>query len=537
MATPFHPPPPPPPPNVRPPGGQPAFFPIQHGARQGPPGPPPPPPPPPGHQGHQGPPPGFPMQMPMRQVTNSTRIMDITPPTRLTEKECRKKLTTYDAYTIRKVPSSDPKEKATWMRVELVKEPLSHDVIASRVKKLDEQKEKEKYRDIAEKKASLYPNQQGQITRLLDELMSNERDQNFEWSLAQLERKEGVLKEKGRKDKRETKSITLYVKRSLIPGANATAIYHFLEKVKADRLAAMTRPPQPPPPPPPQPVPVQVPPQPIRGEQSKPKKHRSKNYHSDASSRSSSSSRSDSDFDSGSEYSSGTYATSISSRSDRHSKKYNKAGRSRSRHREHHKLYYPTSQRINSPEPPSRREVLPLSIGTQPRYVPDAPLVQSPIPVVDPFNVRYQTGIEAERAYHAGRQDAEAERAAYEAGRLEVERAERAERVERAAMAERYARPPPRQIVIEPPRAMVSYVRPPERYSEPRFPEADARYPSGRYVEDLRREDRQRRRADERIDRGPRIVVRPIFDDHPFAPRAPRSPQSNPSSSRSSSGW
>ncbi|RFU32801.1 hypothetical protein B7463_g3563, partial [Scytalidium lignicola] len=154
-----------------------------HQGHQGPPGPPPPPPPPP--------PPG------------------------------------YSVYTIRKVPSSNPKEKATWMRVERVKESLFHDVITSRIKKLDEQMDK--YRDIAEKKASLHPNQQDQITRLLDDLMRNEQDQNFEWSLAQLEIKEGVLKEKGRKDKRETKSITLYVKRSLIPGANAPAIYHFLE--------------------------------------------------------------------------------------------------------------------------------------------------------------------------------------------------------------------------------------------------------------------------------------------------------------------
>ncbi|KAH8801611.1 hypothetical protein F5884DRAFT_521171 [Xylogone sp. PMI_703] len=583
MSMPFPPPPPPPPPPHIRAGAGPTFIPISHGARPGPPGPPPPPPPgyqgpPPGQQGPPPPPPPPGNQMPMRPLANSTRIVDITPRQPLTERDCRKNLTTYDAYTMRKVPPADPNEKATWMRVEIVKEPLAQDVVALRVKKLDEQKEKRK--DITEKKAALYPNQQGQIARLLDELMSNERDPNFEWSLAQLERKEGILREKGRKDRRETRSITLYVKRSPIPGVNAMVVFQMHEKAKAERLAAMQRPPappppppqamppqampplvqqiQPPPPPPPQPLPL---PQSRKDEHSKHRKARSKHYHSDASSRSSSMSRSDSDSDSASNYSGQTYATSISSRSDRRSKKYGRT-RSHSRRREHHKEYYATS------ESPYRRDTLPLGIEGQPRYMPESPLAQPPIiqqpalPTIDQFNAGYQAGIDAERAYYAGRQDAEAERAAqeaekaaekaaqnaqraaeraaqdaqraaYEAGRFDAE-SERTERAERA-LSKHYSRPLPRPLAIEPRRAMISYVRAPERYSEVRYPTAEARYPSGRYSEDLRREDRQRRRAED-SDRGPRIVIRPLQNDNPFSPRSPHSPRSPRSSYSNSSG-
>lgn len=489
------------------------------------------------------------MSIPMRP-NNSTRIVDMTPQIRLTENECKKKLTTYEAHTIRKIVPSDPKEKSTWMRCELVKEAWSQEVITARIKRLAERKSK--YKDIAEKKAALFNNQQGQITRLLDHLMATEPDpMNFEWSLVQLERKERPLKEKGHKDKRETVSITLYVKRSLTPGTNASAIYNLIERRKAEQFANMQRPPPPPQQPQMQmPIQMPIPLDPNRGGHNKPRKPRSKHYHSDSSSRSSSRTRSDSDSDYDSEYSSDTLATSISSRSGRRTKKYHK-NRSHSRHREHHKQYYSTSPRGESS---FRRNSLPLGIGAQPRYthVPDAPIIQPATPVVDPFTAGYQTrknGIEAERAFQAGENAAEAERAyqasltqievdkAFQAGKIAAD----AERIERAAAyPERYARPPTREVVIEPARSMVSYVRPerPERYVDFRYhrsrvPEFDTRYP-GRYVDDPREEDRMRY-AEEHIARGargPRLVVRPTFDDHPFAPRRASSPIST-----LSSGW
>jgi hypothetical protein len=88
------------------------------------PGVPPPPPPPPGFRAS---PPllgiNNRLQMPpVRQ--HSTRIVDITPLMPMDEAVCLKKLTTYAAYTIRKVPPRGKSGRGTWLGVEVTEERL-----------------------------------------------------------------------------------------------------------------------------------------------------------------------------------------------------------------------------------------------------------------------------------------------------------------------------------------------------------------------------------------------------------------------------
>jgi hypothetical protein len=187
-------PPPPPPVPTRQGGGPPPFIRVDGG---GPPAP---------NVRPQGPPPppaGF--QLPQRQPIQSTRVVDITPRQPLDEDACRKRLTNYEAHTIRKIAPRDSKEKATWAKSEITREPLSQEDILRAVKRLNESK-----RSVQDKKAALMAFQQGQVNRLIDELMTGDNDPNFEWSLSQLDQKTFVNK----KGQKETSTITVYVKRA-----------------------------------------------------------------------------------------------------------------------------------------------------------------------------------------------------------------------------------------------------------------------------------------------------------------------------------
>jgi len=291
---------------------------------------------------------------------------------------CKKKLTTYESHTIRKLPPRDTKDKATWGVAEFAKEPLLSDDIAKEVKKLNEGT-----KTAGEKKAALYPYQQGQVSKLLDDLNNNERDPNFEWSLAQIDRKERALKGK----KAETTLITVFVKRCVIDSVDPVAIYQAIERHKAQRMAALNKPPMPM---------QQGQPQGAQGGNgivnlgSKPQivnKPKGKSKDSSVSSEFESDSDSDSDY---------TSITSMSSRSGRHGRRYHHGyrnrGRSHSRHREHVKRYYITD-RPHSPEPRYRDS---WHGGQAVRYVPEIPVV----PAFDPVSAAYQ----------AGKIDADAER-------------------------------------------------------------------------------------------------------------------------------
>ncbi|EHL00609.1 hypothetical protein M7I_3497 [Glarea lozoyensis 74030] len=183
---------PPPPPGWRggPPGGPPGGHPP------GPPGGFPPPggmrPGPPNHQGQGGGPPPQNQQfnLPTRPAkVNSSKIVDITPPRIMDEAASRKKLTTYAVYTVKKaIPRG--KELPTWARAEVTEERLDQADIAKQVKRLNEKSSK----SVAEQKTALAPNQQGQVVKVLDELISKERDSNFIWSLVQIDKEERIIK-------------------------------------------------------------------------------------------------------------------------------------------------------------------------------------------------------------------------------------------------------------------------------------------------------------------------------------------------------
>lgn len=465
-----------------------------------PPGAAPPPPagfrPPPG--GPPPPPPGFPIQI--RQQINSTRISDITPRRPLDEDDYKKRLTSYEAHTIRKIIPRDPKEKTTWAKAEMTKEPLSQEDIIRAVRRLNESR-----RTVQEKKAALRPFQQGQVTSLLDQLMTGEGDLNFEWSIAQLDSKTFTNK----KGQKETSTITVYVKRAPLKDLNPVGLFQALERNKQQRLEQMNRPlPRPEPPVERVDPPVIINPNNMReksgggrggkGGKGGNLRRPEKKYHD----HSSVSSEFSSEEESGSEYSS-EGNTTISTHSGRRSRKYSHNGRSRSRPREHRKKYY-IEHRGHSPEPLRHRDSMPYA--TQPRYVPEVPRV-SAVPGFDPVSAAYQ----------AGKIDADAERFGLD----------------------RY----PRRSLAEP-SAIISYARP-ERlervYSEPspRYVE-EVRYVDDREEEFLRREDqirredqvrredqirreeRRRREAEDYMERrgSDRLEPRIIYTN-PFAP-APR---------------
>jgi hypothetical protein len=459
-------------------------------------GPPGPPPPPPGH----------PFQMPIRQPFNSTRLSDISHRTPLDDAACLKKLTTYDAYTIRKVPV-DTKEKPTWARAEITLESWSQEEILKQIRRLNERRV-----TVAEKKQALANYQQGQVTSVMDQLKTTETDGNFEWTLVQLDSEKKTLG-KDRKDKKtlkETTTITVYVKRAPRKDLNPSGLFNAIERMKIEKMNQMGKPP-------PQngggggggggggdgggggggdnklPPGVQMiskPPKP------KPDGRKGHSRRDDRSSSSSAYSHSDSD--GFSDYSSETDLDSMSTRSDRHSRRHSHHGRNRSRghddrRRDHRKKYYLDDRVVVEVAPePRLRDPYPPRV-----YVPD-------VPHADPVAA----------AYKAGQADANAQI---------------------FGVTERYPAPRP---LIEP-RAIVSYGRPDhvyDRIPEPRGP----RYHDERYVDDFRareddllrreREDEQReelrrreRDVEEYIDRRP---IGPYMERRPSEP--PRIIYTNP---------
>lgn len=440
------PPPPPPPPDVR---GNPAM-----GQR--------PPQPPPGPQVPRPPPPGMPMQqLPIRQ--QSIRIQDITPPKMMDESACLKKLTTYSAHTIRKCLPRDPKKegRGTWARSEIIEERWAQEDIIKQIKKLSE-----RGRSVADKKKALMPNQQGQVTTLVDNLASTEVDRAFEWSLVQLDsvtKPISVFRGGKKREAYETVSMIAFVKRSPRKDLNPVILFQNIEKMKADSM----RPPQQPQGQPAGPEPIEI----IQvngGDKDKAPKGRSKSREKKYHGRDDSSSGDSFDSDTGSDSSftgSDSMDTSISSNS--HSRRKQNHGkppfrshsRPREQPREHRKTYF-LEHRAHSPE----LHYDPHGGSPRPYVVPDVP--PRPIPTALP------TSDPVAAAYHAGRVDAEAERFG-SADRVMPRPVERV--IERV-------RPVP--VISYGPTTME------HRYSVPN------NYADDRYLDDLRRDDMLRRRDD-----------------------------------------
>ncbi|KAF7909468.1 uncharacterized protein EAF01_003186 [Botrytis porri] len=543
--------------------------------------------PPPGHQAHPGhsghpghpaqggPPPGgrgqpLPqMQMPMRPRYESSHVVDLNASEKrpLDDAAYRKLLTTHTVFSIRKVVPTG-KEKSTWAKAVVTEEALSQEDIVAQLKKL-----KSSPQTITDKKGALFPNQQGQVNKLLDRLKTEESDQHFDWSLVQLDRRE-----RSSNKVRETVLITVIVKRSPRDEVDATALFTIIDRQKQEKLAHLTRPPmqhqhqsqtqpqsQPQPQPQPQgqgqnqcqpqfrpqnapPNPNSQPQAPIgiphtsgqkggdRGRSRSRSRQRPTRYQSDSNSES----ESDSDtFSTGASTISSSLVTSISSHSDGRSKKYSsrsRRGRSQSkrRPREHHKKYY--AHRSESPEPIFQE----FRRGSHPEspYVGEAVPLSAPNAIVQAF----QQGREEERAaaqYYLSQSHQpiiidEPSRAVVPAGRRELEY---------DTIAPRYpARQHAELPMIEAPRYREhQYSRPAPRYRDDQYNERhlDDLYEDDsppltiRKVRSVPREANYRRRfsdAESYIDRDstttriPFTGLRPQipqFRHHPFIPRSP----------------
>jgi hypothetical protein len=168
------------------------------------------------------------------RVQASTGILDITTQIPLTKDECRKKLTAYLVFSIRKIPPLKVEEKPTWARAQITEERLSQQEIFTKIKNLSEAR-----LSVSEKKAALTPFQQGQVTTLLDDMNSRERDRSFEWALEQLEKQEREI----RVGLRETVVLLVFVRRAPRDEVDPIALFKELERRKAEP-AMMMRPPQ-----------------------------------------------------------------------------------------------------------------------------------------------------------------------------------------------------------------------------------------------------------------------------------------------------
>ncbi|KAM0146439.1 hypothetical protein ACHAQE_010735 [Botrytis cinerea] len=564
------------------------------GGRSGPPNFQGPPPGHPAHQGHPGqggPPPagrGQPlpqMQMPMRPRYQSSHVVDLNASEKrpLDDAAYRKLLTTHTVFSIRKVVPTG-KEKSTWAKAVVTEEALSQEDIVAQLKKL-----KDSSQTITDKKAALFPNQQGQVNKLLDRLKTEESDQHFDWSLVQLDRRERSFNKV-----RETVLITIIVKRSPRDEVNATALFAFIDRLKQEKSAHLTRPPAQPQPQPqpqfqpqfqpqpqpqaqaqaqtqpqcqPQPRPQNAPPNPNvqpqvpvgiphtpgqksgnRGRSRSKSRQRPTRYQSDSNSES----ESDSDTFSTGGSTVSSLVTSISSRSDERSKKYSsrsRRGRSQSkrRPRQHHKKYY--GHRSESPEPIFQE----FRKGSH----PESPHVGEEVPLSAPNAIAqaFRQGREEERAtaqYYLSQSHRpiiidEPSRAVVPAGRRELEY---------DTIAPRYpARQHAELPMIEAPRYREHrYSRSSPRYRDDLYNERhlDDVYEDDsppliiRNVRSVPREATYRRRfldAESHIDRGstttriPFTGLRPQipqFRHHPFAPRSP--PRHRYASSHSSDG-
>jgi hypothetical protein len=459
-------------------------------------------------------------------MQNGTRISNIIPPKVMEEADALRLLTTYKVFTIRKVTPNNPREKATWALAEISEERLAQSEIMRLVKKLNEGK-----KTVTDKKTNLAHNQTGQVNRLMDDLISNERDMgNFEWALVQLDsfQKDLPAKERGEKKKRETVTLTVYAKRAPLPDKNPIVLYHQLERMKMEfereqrehermMQEAMRRPA----PSQQQPHPQQHPgPQPgapagygvinlgnAGGGNGRPKggrnKHGGPKKHHRSSDTSSVTSYTDSDLSDTESFDSSMSSVSSSSYSDRKDKRrHSRPNRSHSRHRPEVRTIY-----IDRRSPSPRRllgegrhfgEFGEISPPPRP-YAPEVPRMA---PVVDPIASSYQAG-----------------KAAYQAG-IEDARAERFGSPERPTQL-----PIIIERIVERPRPVISYGRQEILYPESRRQEPPRRFLEDRenFVEEYPEEDyvARRQEAEEYIhSRSPhRTEYRRVLEPRQFGRR------------------
>ncbi|CAG8982253.1 hypothetical protein HYALB_00004487 [Hymenoscyphus albidus] len=161
--------PPPPPSFSNPPSGSNRVYDITNYNR-GPPSPtvcgPPPPssvPPPPGAR---------------LVVAKSIRISDMNV---FTDRDAAIALTSYNEYTMRTCEPAQPSERRSWLRVSNTLESSDKDQVQDRVDHF-----LAAGKSVIEVKMRLTEDQAAQVTRLMDELIAQERDTRFEWSWVEL---------------------------------------------------------------------------------------------------------------------------------------------------------------------------------------------------------------------------------------------------------------------------------------------------------------------------------------------------------------
>lgn len=148
----------------------------------------------------------------------STGIHDTTLGKTDFESFCRKQLSTYEVFTLR--PNQDKiksKMEDRWAKVDIIQKSHPTKQIIRAIRELDAGPP-----SIIEKKALLFPNQKAQVTNILSNKIMNEREGQFEWVLAQLYCEEAVNLKTGKK---ETASMTIYLKRAPLPGIDVTHLY------------------------------------------------------------------------------------------------------------------------------------------------------------------------------------------------------------------------------------------------------------------------------------------------------------------------
>jgi hypothetical protein len=175
-------------------------------------------------------------------VNESSKINDVTPPVTLTEDYCRRQLTSFEVWTLRKlndpsnrVPTGGNKEnrkekksfktsknptktKLSWAKALWQREVYDRESILKKLRALDSNTS-----SVTSKKAALGQHQSRQVSDILNEKAREEFDPNFEWTLRQIDRKEVLNKETKHK---ETDTLTLYLKRAPHPNAPSPIILY-----------------------------------------------------------------------------------------------------------------------------------------------------------------------------------------------------------------------------------------------------------------------------------------------------------------------
>ena len=124
-------------------------------------------------------------------------------------------------------------EKPTWARAEATFESWSQEEILKQIRRLNERRA-----TITEKKQALATYQQGQVESVIDQLKKTEEDQNFKWTLVQLDSEKKTLG-KDRKDKKTLKEKTIirvYAKRAARKDRSLSGLFNTIPRMKIEKM-------------------------------------------------------------------------------------------------------------------------------------------------------------------------------------------------------------------------------------------------------------------------------------------------------------